>query len=960
VVDAVPGPGSLAGRDQELAALRGWRAEALAGGGRLVVLTGPPGIGKTRLAEELAGSARRDGQRVLWGRAVEERGAPPLWPWRRILNAAGVDEEDHLVGDGGSDSARSDDLAAARFRAAAAAADAVTGAARAADLLVVLEDLQWADHASLFLLRELAAELPGSRLLVLATCREGAGDPWRASMADLARLPGVQTLRLAPLSETAVAGLLRAAGVTPDPELARFVHARSEGNALYVTTLARVLAAQPGAAADADAVARIAAGSAEVGQLVASLLRDLDDGARALLAAASVLGAEFDSGLAAAVAGTAAAVAGPSQDPAGPLSAAQIRGLVTRQPDRPGSWWFTHALVRDGIYASLGEDQRIALHAAAAAALEPLARHAPERGGEVAAHLLRAAPDQATLRRAAGWAATAAQAATAALAFEDAVRYLATALTAAQSAEVAGAERAELLIELATAEYRAGQLAASLQHAVAAADTAERDGRLDLVADAALVVRGVGHTPVALTLLGLCDRALADDRCPAARRARLLAQRASALAELGDLDAAAAGSAAAMTAAAAAGDPAAELDAIRARVAALSAPQHRAERLRLGTRAVELATPAGQPLAAVLGRVWRIDAAYQLLNLEAVDAEIAQIAQLADSTRLPLARWHLLRQQASRAALAGQLAVARDRSAEARQLAFRIQDPSGAGLSYVFAVWLAVLRGDAGEIPADFFDVTAAAPPIPIVRAPLARALFVVGRTDEAQAVYETLRQLPAAGDKDTRTLGALTQLMDLIIAFRDSEMARATYDLIHAHVNDSGATGTGLVFLSGSAHWPLGRLAALLDRTEQALGHFAAAVTIDTRLGARPLVALVRLDWAGALRTRAARGDYAQARLLAWQAAIEARRLDMPGPAGRAEQLVHDLDQAIKAGDPLTPREREIAELVSAGITNRAIATQLVLSERTVEGHVRNILAKLQLTNRTELAARTLRSPHP
>jgi predicted ATPase len=205
---------------------------------------------------------------------------------------------------------------------------------------------------------------------MLATCRDTAGDPWRTSMAALARLPGVQVLRVAPLGEPAVATILQAAGVTTAPELARFVHARSEGNPLYVTTLARVLATQPGAAADPDAVARIAAGSAEVSHLVASLLRDLDQDARALLGAASVLGAAFDSGLATAVAGT-------SQDAAGALSAAETRGLVTRQPDRPGSWWFTHGLVRDGIYASLGGDQRIALHAAAAAALEPLARHAP-------------------------------------------------------------------------------------------------------------------------------------------------------------------------------------------------------------------------------------------------------------------------------------------------------------------------------------------------------------------------------------------------------------------------------------------------------------------------------------------------------------------------------------------------------------------------------------------------------
>ena len=955
-----PGPGELAGREQELAELRGRRAAALAGHGALALVTGPPGIGKTRLAEELAGQARRDGHRVLWGRGVEDQGAPPLWMWRRILGAVGGDDAwGQLTADAAADGARSDDLTAARYRAAAAAADAITAAADQDGLLVVLEDLHWADQASLFLLRELAAELPQSRLLVLATSREATDGPARAALGDLARLPGLHMLRLGALDEAALAGILRAAGVTVTPELARVVRVHARGNPLYVTTLARLLVTEPGGPLDEHTLARVVGGSAEVSGLVRSLLRGLDDEACAVLAAASVLGEAFDPALVADV--------GPeSAEVLRALAAAEHRGLASPSPGRPGAWRFTHALVRDGIYAGIPEDQRIGLHQRAAAALEPLARRAPGRGGEVAAHLLRAAPGPAALRQAARWATAAADAATRALAFEDAARYLATALAAADGAaadgpggagaDAAGVERAALLIELATAEYRAGRFADSLAHSVAAADAAGPAGRLDMVAAAALVVRGVGHPAVATTLVELCDRALAAGVSSGALRARLLAQRAAALAELGDLPAAAAESAAAMAAAEGAGDPVAELDAIRARAAALAAPEDRAERLRLGTRAVELATLTGQPLAAVLGRVWRIDAAYALLNLDAVDVEIGQIAQLADATRLPLVRWHLLRQQASRAALDGRLGEARDRSWAAYQLALRLQDPSGAGLSYAFAVWLAVVRGEASEIPADFLDVTAGYPPIAIVQAGRARALFALGRPEEARAVYETLRSLPGTGGRDTRILGAITQILDLIIVFRDYETALVTYDLMATHTAVSGATGTGVVFLSGSLHWPLGRLAALLGRTEQALEHYATAVTVNTRLGARPFVVLTRLDWAGALSARGARGDHEEALPLARQAAEEARRLDMPGPARRGEQLISELRQALSAGDPLTPREREIAALVSGGLTNRAIASRLVLSERTVEGHVRNILAKLQLANRTELAAWAMR----
>ena len=196
--------------------------------------------------------------------------------------------------------------------------------------------------------------------------------------------------------------------------------------------------------------------------------------------------------------------------------------------------------------------------------------------------------------------------------------------------------------------------------------------------------------------------------------------------------------------------------------------------------------------------------------------------------------------------------------------------------------------------------------------------------------------------------MGALVQIVDLIIAFGDTEMAQATYDLASPHATGSGSLGTGVAFVAGSPHWQLGRLAMLLGRTQDALGHYATAVTVNTRLGARPFVALARLDWAVALKASGTRQACAQARDLARQAAAETGRLDMPGPAARAGRLMRELDQAIQAGDPLTPREREIADLVSAGNTNRAIAERLVLSERTVEGHVRSILAKLRLTNRT------------
>jgi hypothetical protein len=163
--------------------------------------------------------------------------------------------------------------------------------------------------------------------------------------------------------------------------------------------------------------------------------------------------------------------------------------------------------------------------------------------------------------------------------------------------------------------------------------------------------------------------------------------------------------------------------------------------------------------------------------------------------------------------------------------------------------------------------------------------------------------------------------MMDLIVAFRDRETALACYDLFQPHITDSGATGTGVVFLSGSLNWPLGRLTALLGRTDEALGHYATAASVNTP-GLAPGPSSPWPSWAGPKRSERARPLMTTRRRGC--SPSRPRRgpggWDMPGPADRAQHLVHELERAIRAGDPLTPREREIAGLVSAGLTNRAI----------------------------------------
>jgi ATP/maltotriose-dependent transcriptional regulator MalT len=949
-----PGPthGDYVGRSRELAELRARVAAARAGAGAVVLVTGPPGVGKTRLVEEVAGRA---GPQVVWGRAVEDEGAPPLWAWQRVLAAvAGADDAAGaaLAGFPAGSSPAAPEAAGARFAVAAAVTDALIAAAGPGGLTIVLEDLHWADEASLYLLRHLAVEVRRSRLLLLATARDDPTGPWATVLPDLLRDSSVHVVPLGPLDERDVAAYLHhLTGATVDPHLVAAVHRCTGGNPLYLKTVAGALGEGAAAAGrDPAVLQQLIASRPELRNLVRASVRGLPAATRPLLQAAAVAGEEIDYSLLAAVTGTTA-----DRVRAG-LEHAGAAGVLAPIPAEPGRCRFAHALVRDVVYAELDPDTRAGWHLRAAAALEPQAQVQPERSGEVAAHYLRSARDVHTWRRGVAWARRAAEGATAAFAFVDAGRFLTMAADALQAAGGSAEEIAELWLARAGVAYRAGRYAEMLQHCVTAAEAAERADRADLLAAAALLPRGLGRggdTYAAAILQRLCGRALAagPDLSPLVR-AGLLAQRAVADAELDDMAAAADAAAQALAVAESANDPRAVLEALRARAMVLDGLEHVTDRLRLGTRIRQLARLVQTPRLELWGTLVRIEAGYQLGDLGIVDEELAHVAGLVAATHFPSARWQELRLRAGRAALAGRFTAARQLSAQAGEVAERMQDAQSAFGSRVFAMVLAAVRGDPDELPDDSDEALAEPSALPLVRAVRARMLFERGHHEDAAAAYEELRRLPAVLQRESLALTAVNLLLELTVAFGDTETAQVMYERLRPFPDRCGGILLGIVFCWGSSSRHLGRLAAFLGRHDDAVAHFHDALAMNGRMGARPLVVLTRLDWADALHGRGQPGDLARADRLVRQAAAEARRLDMPGAVRRAAGLLTRLGQAQRAASPLSPREREVVDLVAAGLSNRDIAARFTLSERTVETHVRNILRKLDLSTRTQVAA--------
>ena len=398
----------LVGRDDQLAALDGVLAGARDGRGRVVLVAGEPGIGKTRLAEEAARRGAAAGMGVAWGRCHEGDGAPALWPWAQVVRQLAADlAPGQLSGLLGPLAARLGqllpelaetpppagplpvaDLGAARFQLNQAVAGLLRRFAEARPLLVVVDDLHWADVPSLSLLAFLAGELQDARLVVVGTYRDvearrpAAGrharraGPRAGGGADLAGRPGQGRRSRADRPHHRR---------QPAKPLVQAVADRCGGNPFFITELLRLLQSERRLAGpDAAAAARrdIPVGVRDV---LRGRLARLPEQTSTFLMVAAVAGRGFDLNL-------VEAVTELEDEPAlVAAEAAVLAGLVIEDDRAAGRYRFAHALVRETIYEDISRARRARLHARVADALLAVRGAEPEPAAEMAYHCWHAA-----------------------------------------------------------------------------------------------------------------------------------------------------------------------------------------------------------------------------------------------------------------------------------------------------------------------------------------------------------------------------------------------------------------------------------------------------------------------------------------------------------------------------------------------------------------------------------------
>ncbi len=817
--------GALIGRRGPLAvfdeALRG----AARGAGGVVLVSGEAGIGKTRLAEEAARRASAEGFTVAWASCWEGGGAPPLWPWLQLLDV--LDAATAVAVDPAGGASVEGVAGAARFPVYAAVLEALEDAcSRLGPVLVVIDDLHWADDDSAALLAFVALRLRAVPAVIVATFR--ADEIAGRHVAALTRV--AEALTLEGLSSEEVGQLVESVtGLRPTASVAASLRDRCDGNPLFVRELSRLLAARPGVSPDRVPVP---------GGVQAVLQRRLARVAQPtveILELLAVLGITASIDLVADVADNGQAVVLEH------LESAQRAALVEITADEVR---FTHALVRDVVYEGVGASRRADLHRAAAETLERRGRD--DDWAAVAHHWLRSGghTDRAAAasRRAGDWARAKRAFADAADHYQRCAASLASGAVDEQAILDAELDRADML-------FRAGQSDEARGAYLGVAARARAGACADQLADAALGL-GAGlagfevslHDVEQVALLEEALDVLPEDAAPL--RAAVMARLAVAGFFLERIDPRSLATEA-VRLARTAGDARTVGYALSALCDSLAGPEHSVARLTHADEIIAIGREV-DPAIELLGRRLRMRGLLELGDLLAADIELGAYAAVADRLRQPLYGFYVPLWRGMRALTYGRLDEVAMLVVETTSIGAAASSVNAEFLSATLDSWRALFAGEPVlEIPhadeyMDMIDRSAG------LTAGLTWSAFHTGHLERARWFYEHV----AAGDfasvgDEAETLVSLLCYVEVALALDDQPRLAVLYERMAPHAERCVVDGIGGAWV-GSVHLQLARLAHALGR---AVGpeHIRAAIDVHRHADA-PLFELIAERVAGEL----------------------------------------------------------------------------------------------------------------
>ena len=867
----------FAGRRGELAAFEDVIKEAFVEQRRqLVLLSGEAGIGKTTLMARVASAAHAQGATVLYGRC-DEGVSSPYQPWadafgslveHGVVDGPVVELLGPLLGRRSRVSFGADG-SAERSALFQAALEALAQPSHEDPLIVILDDLHWADAPTVSLLRWAArTEVPMG--VVLVACFRDEDTPRNHPLADLLvdlhRQPRVQRMSLGGLDDLGVLEMMESVvGQGPDGmslPLRDALVTETDGNPFFVEEMLRHLTetgaisvGSPGQWLDVEGV-RASGLPRSLREVLNRRAVNLGEETRRTLGVASVVGQDFDAYLVAEVAGL------EIESCLDRLESGERAGLLV---ELPGHFAFAHVLVGRALYDGLGSSRRSMLHRRIAEAIEQGLPTPNDRTAELAHHWsLASGPD--VRDKSVRYALLAGDEALSRLAPEDALRWYQQVIDTEDLAEQPRL-LAQARVGIGEAQHHLGA-PEYLGNLLEGGRVAHQCQDTDLLVRAALGAgRGWGGATGAIVkdLVELLELALADTAHEeSARRAHLLAVLATEV-YYTDLDRAALLAREAIALAQQLGSPETLAEVVPVAVFALLGPDAADEYDQLSALGLEKASAVGNSTALDLALASRLYVAYGEGDLASID-DLCHRRESLNERFAPLhTRWILLCQQSARAALAGDASLAEELATKAFELGMASEQPDAMSM---FGGQLSVVRamqGRAGELVEMLVAATQDNPGIVTVRLGLALFLIHVDRhADAAEVLSPDLESNFATIRRDLTWTGGMHMCAEAVAALGLKEPASALYSQLLPYA-DQVPCNSVVVF--EVLHWGLGRLATVLGRYDDAQSHFAKAEEVHLRLEAPYFLARTHWAWAELLVTRGRPGDQQRSLVLAEQA---------------------------------------------------------------------------------------------